>query len=47
MSYTKGEWHLDALTGEIRANGGRITKVYGATEFKREKMLMSAWGTLV
>ena len=33
MNYTKGEWHLDTLTGEVKANGGRIAKVYGATEF--------------
>ena len=33
MSYTKGEWHLDPLTGEIRADGNRIAKVYGATAF--------------
>lgn len=37
MSYTKGEWHLDPLTGEVKANGMRIAKVYGATEFNREE----------
>lgn len=37
MSYTKGEWHLDILDGEILANGTRIAKVYGATNFNRSQ----------
>ncbi len=36
MSYTKGKWHLDPLTGEVETNGNRIAKVYGATEFNHE-----------
>ena len=33
MIYTKGKWHIDPLTGEVKANGTQIAKVYGATEF--------------
>ena len=35
--FTKGEWHLAPLTGEVRANGSRIAKVYGATEFNHSR----------
>ena len=35
--FSKGNWHLDPLTGEVRANGNKIAKVYGATAFNREQ----------
>ena len=35
--FTSGKWHIDPLTGEIHTNEGRVAKVYGATEFNREK----------
>ena len=35
--FSKGNWHLDPLTGEVSTNGNKIAKVYGATEFNREK----------
>ena len=37
MSYTKGEWHLDLLAGEVKVNGMRVAKVYGATELNHEE----------
>ena len=37
MSYSKGKWNLDPLTGEVHTGGSRVAKVFGATEFNREK----------
>ena len=35
--FTSGKWHIDPLTGEVRANGNKIAKVYGATEFNHTR----------
>lgn len=35
--FTAGKWDLDPLTGEIRASGTLIAKVYGATAFNHSQ----------
>ncbi len=38
--FTSGQWDLDPLMGEIRANGSRIAKVYGALRSPKRTVLM-------
>ena len=35
--FTAGKWNLNPLTGEIRASGTLIAKVYGATAFNHSR----------